>query len=66
MTALLTALTNAAHPLFWMLAAIVVAMVVVTVERIYRAHRRAVVRSARVWFEYSQMAARHSEELRGR
>jgi hypothetical protein len=66
MTALLTALTNAAHPLFWMLAAIVAAMVVVTVERIYRAHRRAAVRSARVWFEYSQMAAHHSEQLRGR
>jgi hypothetical protein len=66
MTALPAALMNAAHPLFWMLAAVLLGMVCLVVERLYRAHRRAAIRSARVWFEYSQMAARHSEELRGR
>jgi hypothetical protein len=66
MTGFLTALTTAAHPLFWMLAAVLLGMVCLVVERLYRAHRRAAIRSARIWFEYSQMAARHSEEFRGR
>jgi hypothetical protein len=66
MIALLNTLANAASPLGWMLAAVIVGMLFVAAERLYRAHRRATVRSARVWFEYSQLAARHSEELRGR
>jgi predicted negative regulator of RcsB-dependent stress response len=65
MTGLLTTISNTNAPIFWILVFVLAAVIFVVAERLYQKHRRAALRSARVWFEYSQMAARHSEEQRG-
>jgi hypothetical protein len=52
--------------LLWAVVCIVALTFIAAVERAIRFSRRAALRESRQWFEYSLMAAKSADELRGR
>jgi len=52
-------------PQMWLLVTFLVLTLYLVADRTLRARRRAEARTRQQWFEYTMLAARRAEEMRG-